>query len=204
MNTRFNDVTHETTYTDPSERRGYEFSSGRPHPVGESPRATPFSGAMSPVYGHGAAAAPGNDMMHSFMSPAGNGYISPPTAPPAAHEYIFSQPGSVCISPRDEFQQQHQYRHHHHQHQQIDYPVETRSPRSTEGGTGAALSHRSQGPQERLQAGRRGAPTAPFGQGTTSIEVGGYRWEECYRQADGKKFWRHKETGVILTKDPYR
>eukprot|EP00904_Undaria_pinnatifida_P009151 jgi/Undpi1/5366/HiC_scaffold_2.g00647.m1 len=31
----------------------------------------------------------------------------------------------------------------------------------------------------------------------------GYRWEECFKM-DGKKFWRHKETGAIVHKDPYR
>jgi len=184
---RFNSLTHETTYTDPSEHGGYEFSP-RPHPVGASPLATPFSGPISPTYGHAAATTtPGNDMMHGFMPPAGNGYIS--------------QPGSVCISPR-EFHHQYQHRHLHQQHLQNDYPAETRY---AEGDAGRGVSYRSQPPQNRQQEGRRiGARAAPFGQATTSIELGGYRWEECYTQIDGKKFWRHKETGVILTKDPYR
>lgn len=30
----------------------------------------------------------------------------------------------------------------------------------------------------------------------------GYRWEECYK-ANGKRFWRHKETGAVSKIDPY-
>lgn len=150
---------------------------------------------MSPAYG--LTAAPGNDVIHGFMSPPGNGYMSPPSAPPAVDGYI-SQPGSSCISPRDfhlqhQHQRQHQFQHH--------FSVETRSPGCAEGG-GGALSYRSQGPREPRQV-QRDSPVAPLGQ-ATSIEVGGYQWEECYRESDGKKFWRHKVSGAILTEDPYR
>eukprot|EP00752_Nemacystus_decipiens_P013350 g11820.t1 len=120
-----------------------------------------------------------------------NGFMSPPAMMPPANGYM-SPAGGAYMSPNA-------FHHHQHpQHHQSDYPVETRSPCFA--GRGAlSTPHR----YDYAQLHRRGgASVAPFG--ATRNICGGYRWEECYKQSSGKKFWRHKETGVILTKDPYR
>lgn len=141
--------------------------------------ATPFDGTMSP-----AGYYTGN-----------NGYMSPPAMMTPANGYM-SHAGSACMSPNGFHQQQLQQQQ---QMQQRDYPVETRTPRST-GGEWRAMPHQPEYLQQ--QPGRCGASVAPFG--ASSGTCVGYKWEECYAQLDGKKFWRHRETGVILKKDPYR
>lgn len=180
---RFNEVTHETTYTDPDEYGGSPTFSPHPCPVGASPGATPFDGSMSPAGYH-----PGN-----------SGYMSPPPAMvPPANGYMSPAAAGAYMSPNADHRQQH---HHHHHQPQHDYPVETRSPCFTRGGR-LVTPQQFQYVQRQQPQGRVGASMAPFG--ATSNTCSGYRWEECYKQIDGKKFWRHKETGVILTKDPYR
>lgn len=198
---RFNEVTHETTYTDPDEYGGPAFSP-HPGPIGASPAATPFNGTMSPA----AAAAAG------FYA-GNNGYMSPlPAMMPPASGYM-SPAGSDYMSPSGFTHPQGHHHHHHYQPPQRDYPVETRSPCPTVGAGRRAtpyqpeylqLQQRQQQPRQQYPRGSGyGAPVAPFSAGSSS-SCTGYRWEECYRQDNGKKFWRHKETGVILTKDPYR
>lgn len=175
---RFNEVTHETTYTDPDEYGGAVFSP-QPCLVDASPVATPFDGSMSPA---------------GYYT-GDNGYMSPPVMTPPANGYM-SQTGGASMSPNG---------FHHHQRQQQqqqnDHPMETRSPRFT-GGERGDTPHESESTQRQQPQGRGGASTAPFCAGSNTCS--GYKWEECYRRTDGKKFWRHKETGVILKKDPYR
>lgn len=134
------------------------------------------------------------------MSPAAyytgnNGYMSPSAMMPPTNGYM-SPAGSAYMSPNG-FNHQRQ----HNQGQQNDYPVETRSPRFT-GGEGTPMPYSSEYVQRQQPQGRGGASMAPFG--ASSSTCSGYKWEECYKQNNGKKFWRHKETGVILMKDPYR
>lgn len=147
---------------------------------------------------------------NGYMSPPVRGYTAPPslddcpngcmsprsmTLPAGGYE---SHPGSACMSPVGfrQCRQQEQQRNHH--------PVATRSPRFL-GHTPGATPQRYGNFDDRQEGRRRGARTASSSSAaSTAFVSAGYRWEECYRQSDGKKFWRHRETGVILKKDPYR
>lgn len=95
---------------------------------------------------------------------------------------------------RDYRQQEEQHSH---------YAVEARSPRFVGHHVPGAPPQQCDSVHHR-QGGCRDAAVTSSSASTTVAVYGGYRWEECYRQSDGKKFWRHRETGVILKKDPYR
>eukprot|EP00903_Cladosiphon_okamuranus_P015651 g14453.t1 len=196
----FNEFTHETTYIDPEEYGNPAFSP-RPIPMGASPVATPFDGSMTPATGY--YAGTNGYMFPPATVPPTNGFMSPPAMISPANDYM-SPVGGTHMPPSG--LNHHQRLHDQHHQPQNDYPLETRSPCPTGGGGRRATPYQSDYPQERrqqqTQGPGRGAFMAPFGD--SSGMCSGYRWEECYKQIDGKKFWRHKETGVILTKDPYR
>ena len=119
----------------------------------------------------------------------GGEYLMPPAtaypyaAPAAASGYVTSS--GHMVSTRAPLyvelpSRSSPFYHQHHNERQQDYHHQ---------------HHQQQ--YHHHQHGRQGYPAAG------SSLLNGYRWEECFKM-DGKKFWRHKETGVIIHKDPYR
>ncbi|CAM9268230.1 unnamed protein product [Hapterophycus canaliculatus] len=205
----YNERTNETSHSPPGEEgRDCCFSPQLPT-AGVTSMATPFNGRMTPTDDFMSPSVgcmmPANryitSSVHGCTVPFStnsclNGCISPPvmTSPASGYE---SHPGNACMSPLSNchYRQQQEHQHDH-------YPVQTRSP-CCAGHTPGTLPQ-PYGGFHHQQEGRRNASLTSSAAATTIAISGGYRWEECYRQDDGKKFWRHKETGAILKKDPYR
>lgn len=196
-----NDFTRETTDMEPTTGYGRGALSPQMYSVAAPSPRTPFDGSMTPAERFGTA-PPASGSVNGYMTPAGNGgyatpagsgYMSPRTmTPPPANGYM-SHPGSCCMSPTG-----YSRNHHHQQHQQRQqhFPVDTLPPCFAQEGWETAPLQRQRGGQR--QAGCDEFTVSSFG------AAGGYRWEECYRHTDGKKFWRNRDTGAILKTDPYR
>ncbi|CAM9393168.1 unnamed protein product [Ectocarpus sp. 8 AP-2014] len=221
----YNGVTHEATLEDPSKDGSYASPSSlslpsqlqqrqSASPVAVTPFRsgcrTPGDGCVTPAecgrvtppfYGCTAPPAAADYPVSGYASPPYNGYVSPPVMTPPHVRGYFS-PGTGGVSPP--------YGHRLDQQQQQPplplpdqhaYPMENQSPCFAAGQAWESVPRQPRRARRQRRSDASIPPsTATAGGGGGG---GGYRWDECYKETDGKKFWRHKETGVIITEDPY-
>lgn len=217
---RYNGVTHESTLEDPSKDGSYtspsslSLPSQLQQPRSASPVAmtpfrsgcrTPADGCVTPADGgrvtppfYGCTAPPADDHPISRYAspPPYNGYVSPPVMTPPHVRGYFSPGTGGGVSPP--------YGYRCEQPSlppdQNGFPVESQSPCFATGRAREALPRQ---PRRARRQRRSDASVPPSAATAGGGGFGGYRWDECYNETDGKKFWRHKETGIITTEDPY-